>query len=133
MMPLMLSPPLVLADADGDAAVIAGMASTIPAASGTVTLDFTVPPGLAGTTHDRGTAHPSSPRKHWPGYWPAGGLDPWPASGYHMAPRSAAQVQALLRVGGRVPRAAGQDGGREARPYADVRIPGAGCSAYCCR
>ena len=33
MMPLMISPPLVLADADGDAAVVAGTASAIPAAS----------------------------------------------------------------------------------------------------
>ena len=84
-MPLTLSPPLVLADAGGDAAVVAGMASTIPAASAPVTFDFMVSPGITGTAHDRGAAHPSSPRKHWPGYWPAGGVDPWPASGYHMA------------------------------------------------
>jgi len=38
MMPLTLSPPLVLADADGDAAVVAGMANAIPAASAPVTL-----------------------------------------------------------------------------------------------
>jgi len=37
MMPLTLSPPLVLADAGGDAAVVAGMASAIPAASAPVT------------------------------------------------------------------------------------------------
>ena len=68
MMPLTLSPPLVLADA----AVVAGMASAIPAASAAVTFDFMVSPGITGTAHDRGAAHPSSPRKHWPGYWPAG-------------------------------------------------------------
>jgi hypothetical protein len=45
MMPLTLSPPLVLADADGDAAVVAGMASAIPAASAPVTFDFMVSPG----------------------------------------------------------------------------------------
>ena len=45
MKPLTLSPPLVLADAGGDAAVIAGMASAIPAASASVTLDFMVSPG----------------------------------------------------------------------------------------
>jgi len=72
MMPLLLSPPLVLADAGGDAAVVAGMASAIPAASTPVTFDFMVSPGITGTAHDRGAAHPSSPRKHWPGYWPAG-------------------------------------------------------------
>ena len=33
MMSMTLSPPLVLADADGDAAVVAGTASAIPAAS----------------------------------------------------------------------------------------------------
>jgi len=32
-----------------------------------------VSPGIADTAHDRGTAQPSSQRKHWPGYWPAGG------------------------------------------------------------
>jgi hypothetical protein len=61
------------------------MASTIPAASAPVTLDFMVSSGIAGTAHDRGAAHPSHPRRYWPGYWPAGGVDPWPASGYHMA------------------------------------------------
>ena len=50
-----------------------------------LTIDFMVSPGIAGTAHDRGAAHPSRPRKHWPGYWPAGGVVPWPASGYHMA------------------------------------------------
>ena len=78
MMPLTLSPPPVLADAGGDAAVVAGMATTIPAASAPVTFDFMVSPGITGTAHDRGAAHPSSPRKHWPGYWPAGGVDPGP-------------------------------------------------------
>lgn len=81
MMPITLSPPLVLADADGDAAVAAGMASAIPAAGAPATSGFTVSPGIAGNTHDRGAAHPSHPRK----YWPAGGVNPWPASGYHMA------------------------------------------------
>ena len=75
-MPLTLSPPLVLADAVGDPAVVAGMASAIPAASAPVTFDFMVSPGIADTAHNRGTAHPSSPRKHWPGYWPAGGVGP---------------------------------------------------------
>src|SRR6185437_4029604 len=32
-----------------------------------------VSPGIADTAYDRGTAQPSSQRKHWPGYWPAGG------------------------------------------------------------
>ena len=63
MMPLTLSPLLVLADADGDAAVVAGMASAIPAASAPVTFDFMVSPGIAGTAHDRGAAHPSHPRE----------------------------------------------------------------------
>ena len=45
MMPLTLSLPLVLADTDGDMAVVAGMASAIPAASAPVTFDFMVPPG----------------------------------------------------------------------------------------
>jgi len=75
MMLLTLSPPLVLADAGGDPAVVAGIASAIPAVSAPVTFDFMVSPGIAATAHDRGTAHPSSPRKHWPGYWPAGGAD----------------------------------------------------------
>jgi hypothetical protein len=45
MMPSTLSLPLVLADADADAAVVAGMASAIPAASSTpVTFDSMVPP-----------------------------------------------------------------------------------------
>src|ERR1700758_870512 len=74
MMPLTLSPPLVLADAGGDAAVVTGMASATPAASTPVTLDFMVSPGITGTAHDRGAAHPSRPRKHWPGYWPAPGV-----------------------------------------------------------
>jgi hypothetical protein len=74
-MPLTLSPPLVLADADGDAAVVAGMASAISAASAPVTFDFMVSPGIAGTAHDRGASHP---RKYWPGYWPAGGVNPRP-------------------------------------------------------
>src|SRR2546423_8058157 len=72
MMPLTLSPPLVLADVDGDAAVVAGMASATPAASAPVTFDRMVSPGIAGTAHDRGAAHPSHPRKYWPGHWPAG-------------------------------------------------------------
>ncbi len=77
-MPLTLSPPLVPADAGGDAAVVAGMASAIPAASAPVTSDLMVSPGITSTAHDRGAAHPSSPRKHWPGYWPAGRVDPGP-------------------------------------------------------
>jgi hypothetical protein len=49
MMPLTLSLPLILADADvdadADAAVVAGMASAIPAVSSTpVTFDSMVPP-----------------------------------------------------------------------------------------
>ena len=95
MMPLTLSPPLVLADAGGDAAVVAGMASAIPAASAPVTFDFMVSPGITGTAHDRGTAHPSSPRKHWPGYWPAGGVDPGPRWGYHIALCSSGGVSQL--------------------------------------
>jgi len=90
MMPLTLSPPLVLADA----AVVAGMASAIPAASAAVTFDFMVSPGITGTAHDRGAAHPSSPRKHWPGYWPAGGVT-LAASGYHMALCSSGGVSQL--------------------------------------
>jgi hypothetical protein len=39
MMLLTLSPPLVLADAGGDPAVVAGIASAIPAASAPVTFD----------------------------------------------------------------------------------------------
>ena len=98
MMPLTLSPPLVLADAGDDGAVVGGMASAIPAASAPMAFDFIVSPAIAGTTHDRGAAHPSSPRKHWPGYWPAGGADPWPASGYHMALCSSGGVS-QLRLG----------------------------------
>src|ERR1700742_3628289 len=75
MMLLTLSPPLVLADAGGDPAVVAGIASAIPAASAPVTFDFMVSPGIAGTANNRAVAHPSNPRKHWPGYWPAGGAD----------------------------------------------------------
>ena len=72
MTPSTLSLPLVLADADADAAVVAGMASAIPAASSApVTPDFMVPPGRAGTAHDRGAADPSRPRKRWPEHWPA--------------------------------------------------------------
>jgi len=45
MMPLTLLLPLVLADADADAAVVAGMANAIPAVSSApVTFDFMVPP-----------------------------------------------------------------------------------------
>jgi hypothetical protein len=73
MMPLTLSPPLVLADADGDAAVVAGMATAIPAASAPVTFVCTVYPGIADNAHDREAARPSHPRKYGPGYWPAGG------------------------------------------------------------
>src|SRR6476660_4505670 len=76
MMPLTLSPPPALADAGGDPAVVAGIASAIPAASAPVTFDFMVSPGIAGTANNRAVAHPSNPRKHWPGYWPARGIDP---------------------------------------------------------
>jgi hypothetical protein len=103
MMPLTLSPPLVLADAGGDAAVVAGMASAIPAASAPVTFDLMVSPGITGTAHDRGEAHPSSPRKHWPGYWPAGGVDPWPASGYPIALCSPGGLATAARRALRVP------------------------------
>jgi hypothetical protein len=45
MMPLTLSLPQILADADADTAVVPGMASVIPAASNApVTFDFMVPP-----------------------------------------------------------------------------------------
>src|SRR5438067_1393236 len=71
-----LSPPLVLADAYGDAAVAAGMASAIPASSAPATFGFMVSPGIAGNAHDRGAAPPSNPRKYGPGYWPAGGVNP---------------------------------------------------------
>jgi len=73
MMPLTLSPPLVLADADGDAAVVAGMANAIPAASAPVTFVCTVSPGIADTAQDREAARPSHPRKYGPRYWPDGG------------------------------------------------------------
>jgi hypothetical protein len=43
-----------------------------------LTIDFMVSPGIASTAHDRGAAHPSRPRKHWPGYWPAGVRTPGP-------------------------------------------------------
>ncbi len=72
MMPVTLSLPLILAEADGDAAVVAGMASAILAASAPVTFDFMVSPGIADTAHDRGPAHPSRPRKYGPRHWSAG-------------------------------------------------------------
>ena len=53
-----------------------------------LTIDFMVSPGIAGTAHYRGAAHPSRPRKHWPGYWPAGGVVPGPrrATTWHCEP-----------------------------------------------
>jgi hypothetical protein len=97
MMPLTLSPPLVLAD--GDAAVVAGDGQRDPAASASVTFDFMVSPGIAGTAHDRGAAHTSHPRMHWPGYWPAGG---WTLArvGYDMAlcsPGGVSQLRPSVR------------------------------------
>jgi hypothetical protein len=71
------------------------MASAIPAASAPVTFDFMVSPGIAGTAHDCEAAHPSHPRKYGPGYWPAGGVHPWPASGEHMALCSSGGVSQL--------------------------------------
>jgi hypothetical protein len=87
----LLSPPAVLADADGDAAVAAGTASAIPAASAPVTFDFMVLPEwlVLLTIAERRTRR--TREKYWPGYWPAGGVDPWPASGYHMAPGKPAE------------------------------------------
>ena len=92
---LTLSPPLILADADGDAVFVAGMANAIPAASAPVTFDCTVSPVIADTAHDREAARPSHPRKYGPGYWPAGGVDPWPASGYRMTLCSSSAVSQL--------------------------------------
>ena len=77
MMPLTFSPPLVLADADGDAAVVAGIASAIPAASAPVTFDFMVSPGIADTAHHRGAAHPSHPREILVWILACRGVDPW--------------------------------------------------------
>ena len=59
-----------------------------------LTIDFMVSPGIAGTAHDRGAAHPSRPRKHWPGYWPAGGVVPGPrrATTWHCAEPNGKQV-----------------------------------------
>ena len=79
MMSVTLSLPLVLADADDDATVVAGMASAIPAASAPVTFDFMVSPGIAGTAHDRGPAHPSHPRKIRASTLVCRGADLWPA------------------------------------------------------
>ena len=54
-----------------------------------LTIDFMVSPGIAGTAYDRGAAHPSRPRKHWPGYWPARVRTPGPrmATTWHCAHR----------------------------------------------
>jgi len=112
MMPLTLSLPLVLAGAGGDAAVVAGMASVILAAGAPVAFDFMVSPGLAGTAHDRGMAHPSSPRRHWPGYWPAGvrtpGLRRLPHSAVLTGWCLATAARRALRVPGRHPEPNGE-------------------------
>ena len=81
MMPCTLSPPLVLADA----AVVAGTVTAIPAAGAPVTSDFMASPGIAGTAHDRGAAHSSSPRKYGPGLLACRGCGPLARVGYHMA------------------------------------------------
>jgi hypothetical protein len=85
MMSVTLSLPLVLADADDDATVVAGMASAIPAASAPVTFDFMVSPGIAGTAHDRGPAHPSHPRKTRASILVCRGADLWPAPASRVA------------------------------------------------
>ena len=95
MMPLTLSLPLVLADVDGDAAVVAGMASAIPAASAPVTFDFMVSPGIAGTAHDRGAAHPSRPRKTLASILVCRGADHWPAPASRVALCSSGGVSQL--------------------------------------
>ena len=77
MMPLTLSLPLVLADADADTAVVPGMASVDPCRQQRpCDLRFHGSSRIADTAHDRGAADPSRPRKHWPGYWPAWVWDP---------------------------------------------------------
>ena len=94
-MPVTLSLSLVLADAAADAAVVAGIASTIPAASAPVTFDLMVSPGIASMAHDRGAAHPSHPRTTLAWTLARLGCEPWPASGYHMALCSSGGVSQL--------------------------------------
>ena len=94
-MPVTLSLSLVLADAAADAAVVAGIASTIPAASAPVTFDLMVSPGIAGMAHDRGATHPSHPRTTLAWTLARLGCEPWPASGYHIALCSSGGVSQL--------------------------------------